>query len=162
MIRCLSMLERTLQRLINYYTANISFLWDELRLFFDGIYENILIQFKKREIKYVFQREIFMVNFWWNIWSEYNWVRPCLVVSNWKINKWSLVIVIPMSSASWKEMFLWDVRITSTRENGLRRESIIRTSHAKSISKRRLIKKIWICDIQSFSVVLLELQWFFN
>lgn len=56
--------DRSLQKIIDMYIQNISQWGDVLRQFFDGVYDNLHIQFiKKNEPKYVFQKEIFIVHF---------------------------------------------------------------------------------------------------
>lgn len=137
------MLDRSLNKVIRFYETYISSLWDALREAYDGIYINLQMQFLKKRIISVYTSNIYLVNFWYNIWSEYNWIRPAIVLSSSYINATSICIVIPITSYKWKKWFQSDIIIDPIWENGLSQKSIIRTTHIYTISKKRVIKQIW-------------------
>lgn len=148
-----------INKIITFYNRYIVELWEILDNYFSGIMTNLQIQFtKKRRIRIAKRWEIFLVNFGVNIWSEYNKIRPGVVISWNGINKWNTIIVIPLTSKS-KRLFLYDIEINN-KQNSYQ-ESVIKTSHIKNIDKKRLIKKIWnlensvIAEIENQIILML-------
>jgi len=73
--------------------------------------------------------------------------RPCIIVSRDAFARLPLKIVVPLTP--WKEQFVgapWHVRVSPTSENGLVKESSADTFQVRSISARRVVKKIGVLD----------------
>ena len=95
--------------------------------------------------------DIYYVNFWVNVWNEINWERPCLIFKSNRHNKWSDIIVIPMTwllDINWKNKKLdkFDIVIAPDNSNKLKKESILRIRLIRSISKKRVWTRIGKLD----------------
>ncbi len=149
-------------KLISFYNDNIAKFWQELIDYFQWILTNLQMQFiKAKFISTVFQKEIFMVNFGINIGSEYRGIRPAIVMSSWTINKGSMVLVIPCSTYK-NKLFKYDILIDSYKKFGFTNKSTIKVSHLSSISKKRLIKKIWTVDQKLFESITKQINFLLN
>ena len=102
------------------------------------------------------QWEIYYVNFWFNIWSEFNWTRPALIFELWKYSYWRTnVIVIPITSKKeWKKYNKFDIQISPDKINKLKSNSIIKLFHIKDISKTRVKTKIWDISIEILNEII--------
>lgn len=91
------------------------------------------------------QWEIYYVNFWINIWSEFNHTRPALIFEKSKYSYWRKnVIVIPITSIkNDKKYNKFDILLEKTEENWLKENSILKLFHIKDVSKSRVKTKIW-------------------
>ena len=92
--------------------------------------------------------DIHYVNYWINIWNEINWIRPSLIIKSNRYNKWYDILVIPMTwlfneNLNKKKLDTFDIIIKSDIINKLRKESLLKIRHLKSISKKRILNKIW-------------------
>lgn len=102
------------------------------------------------------QWEIYYVNFWINIWSEFNLTRPALIFEKSKLSFWRKnVIVIPITSYKMEKKYnKYDIKISKSELNWLKNDSIIKLLHIKDISKSRVKTKIWILEENYFSDVV--------
>lgn len=96
--------------------------------------------FKKYDIHYV--------NFWINIWNEINGERPSLIYKSNRYNKGYDIFVIPMTwlfdeNNKEKDLDNFDIIITPTCVNKLKKASLLKVRHLKSISKKRIQSPIW-------------------
>ena len=88
--------------------------------------------------------DIYFVNFGEKAGSEQGGVRPALVVSNNKANKYSPVVtVIPLSARVWKKRHLpTHVQIPLKKSNGLDKPSMALAEQVETLDKTRLGEKI--------------------
>ncbi len=102
------------------------------------------------------QWEIYYVNFWINIWSEFNWIRPALIFELSKYSYWRKnVIVIPITSQKESKKYnKFDIKISPNKTNNLKSNSIIKLFHIRDISKTRVKTKIWNLDIDKLNEVM--------
>jgi len=104
---------------------------------------------QQKENTYRYQKyDIYYVNYWINIWNEINGVRPSLIIKSNRYNWWYDIIVIPMTwlyDDEWnqKQLDTFDVIIMPDKTNKLKKESLLKMRHIKSISKKRILWKIW-------------------
>lgn len=69
--------------------------------------------------------------------------RPVLVISINDINvNFPTVVILPLSSVVPHDLGLHLVKVSSTKNNGLQKESVIVVDKIRSVDKKRLIKKI--------------------
>lgn len=74
--------------------------------------------------------------------SEIAKIRPCIVVSNEVLNKYSpLYIVIPLTT-NIKRVLPFHLLVKKSQKNGLSADSKAVTEHIKSIDKSRFVKKL--------------------
>ena len=83
-----------------------------------------------------------MVNFWINVKLEINKIRPWIVVSKVRYNKWSNIIIVPVTDFKENRLFIWDF-VVEKWEWWLSKKSILKMWNLRDISKIRLIRKIW-------------------
>ena len=151
-----------IDKLVSFYNDNITKFWKELVKYFQWILVNLQIQFIKNKCIFtVFQKEVFMVNFGVNIGSEYRGIRPAIIVSSWSINKGSIVLAIPCSTHK-NKLFKYDILVKNYEKFWFINETIIKISHLSSISKKRLIKKIWIIDQPLFDEINKQFSFLLN
>ena len=104
---------------------------------------------QQQENTYRYQKyEIYYVNFWINIWNEINWIRPSLIIKSNRHNWWYDILVIPMTwfyNKNWTKKILdtFDVIVKTDLNNKLKKDSVLKVRHLKSISKKRIWNKIW-------------------
>lgn len=108
----------------------------------DWFETKITINNKNVDENYRYKKwDVWYINFWVNIWNEFNKIRPAVILTTKKYSKWNNLIVVPISS------FSLDKKILNTniviKEDFLKQKSIIKLNHLRDISKKRLIKKIW-------------------
>ncbi len=148
-----------MEKIRNFYEKNIKSLGKKLDDYFSGILTNLQLQFIKNKFKWkVFQWDIFMVNYWVNIWSEYKWIRPSVIISKEIINTTNMCIVIPITSYKDKKVFINDMVIENNNENWLLKKSVIKTTHIYTISKIRLIKKIWNISNEELNALIEKIK----
>ena len=74
--------------------------------------------------------------------SEQGGIRPCLIIQNDILNKFSqLTIIAPITSKFYKKEYPTNVEITKG-ESGLKIDSTILLNQIRTIDKRRIIRKI--------------------
>jgi len=85
--------------------------------------------------------KICKVDYWMNIWTEINWIRPSIVFKNSNYKYWEDIIVIPITSfkeSEKKSIDEFDVEIIKSEINWLKNNSLIKIRQMKSVSKKRL------------------------
>ena len=86
--------------------------------------------------------EIYLVDFNPSRWSEQSWLRPGLIVQNDIWNEFSDTTIILAISSNVKNNPT-NIAIIPDKEKKLSKKSCIKTSQILTISKNRLLKKIW-------------------
>jgi len=87
--------------------------------------------------------EIWMANLDPAIGAEIKKTRPCVIVNQDYLARLPLKIVVPLTS--WNERYNkapWHVKLESSEENGLQKQSSADTFQVRSISEKRLAEKI--------------------
>lgn len=106
---------------------------------------------------------IYSVDFWMNIWSEINWLRPCLIYKNNRHNNKDIITIIPFSSYNIdKKISKFDILIKSDEYNKLSSDSLLRIDLLSCISKKRIKKKIWVLDKSLYKYInpkIIQLIW---
>lgn len=91
--------------------------------------------------------EVWLVNLDPTIGAEIRKTRPAVIVSHDALGKLPLRVIVPITT--WQDAFRtadWHVRIKAGKENGLERDSSADTFQVRSISDRRLIRKLGVVD----------------
>ncbi len=115
-----------------------------LSSFLEWFYWKVNIHFNKKISTYNFKKwQIFYVNLWHNIWSELNKTRPCLIYSTEKCNWWNNVIVIPFKSYKLELNNKINVLVKPSDYNLLIKDCYLSVTDIKSVSKKRILWKIW-------------------
>ncbi len=87
--------------------------------------------------------EIWMANLDPTIGAEIKKTRPCVIVNQDYLAKLPLKIVVPLTT--WKERYEkapWHVKLESSKENGLQKQSSADTFQVRSISEKRLTERL--------------------
>ena len=74
--------------------------------------------------------------------SEIKKTRPCVIISNNDIKVLPLKIVLPLIGYDVKHNKMWMVKVEPDEKNGLSKSSTIDPMHIRSVSHKRMIKKI--------------------
>lgn len=87
---------------------------------------------------------VYYVDFGINIGTEINGTRPALIYKATKFSYGRDIIVIPFTSF-WEDKSVdkFDITIQKELIDGLKNDSILKTRHIKSLSKKRLGKFVW-------------------
>ncbi|QFR39355.1 type II toxin-antitoxin system PemK/MazF family toxin [Candidatus Gracilibacteria bacterium 28_42_T64] len=91
--------------------------------------------------------DIHYVNFGINIGNEINGIRPSLIYKSNRHNRGFDIFVIPMTglydkNKQEKDLDGFDIVIHPNIDNKLKKESLMKVRHLKSISKKRILNKI--------------------
>jgi len=89
------------------------------------------------------QGEIWLVNLDPTLGAEMNKTRPALIISDNRLGKLPLKIVVPITE--WKEHYsvaAWMIKIEPDQRNGLSKLSSIDCFQIRSVSQRCLVEKI--------------------
>ena len=89
------------------------------------------------------QGEIWLIDLDPTIGAEINKTRPAVIVSDNRLGKLPLKIIAPITD--WKEHYSiapWMIEIYPTSKNGLSKKSSIDCFQIRSVSQKRLIKRI--------------------
>ena len=89
------------------------------------------------------QGEIWQINLNPTIGSEIQKVRPCIILNSDMVGKLALKVIAPLTD--YKENYKnipWMVIIEPNSKNGLKKASAIDLFQVRSLSQKRLIKKI--------------------
>ena len=89
--------------------------------------------------------EIWLVDLEPTIGAEMNKTRPALIMSDNRLGKLPLKIIIPITG--WKEHYSiapWMVKIEPNKDNGLTKISSLDCFQIRSVSQNRLMEKIGI------------------
>jgi mRNA interferase MazF len=93
------------------------------------------------------QGDIWQINLDPTIGSEMKKLRPCIILNNDMVGKLALKIIAPITD--FKEYYRdvpWMVIIEPNSKNGLKKISAIDLFQVRSLSQKRLIKKIGSVD----------------
>ncbi len=98
------------------------------------------------------QGEIWQVNLDPTIGSEMKKVRPCVILNNDIIGKLPLKIIAPITDFKANYVKVpWMVVIEPNSINNLNKKSVIDLFQIRSVSQKRLIKKIGVIDKETLS-----------
>jgi len=89
------------------------------------------------------QGEIWLINLDPTVGSEIKKTRPAVIVNDDTIGRLPLKIIVPLTD--WKgryEIAPWMVKITSDRQNKLKKTSAADCFQVRSLSEQRFVKKI--------------------
>jgi mRNA interferase MazF len=99
--------------------------------------------------------EVWQVNLDPTLGAEIKKVRPCVIVNRDALAKLPLRIIVPLTEWNPKfEAAPWLVPVEATEENGLTKKSSADTFQVRSISQRRLVKKLG--EVSAEVVALIE------
>jgi mRNA interferase MazF len=96
--------------------------------------------------------EVWVINLGPTVGAEVMKTRPCILVGNDAIGRLPLKIIVPVTD--WNNAFLnasWHVPIVKSEENGLTKKSSADTFQVRSVSERRLIKRIGVISDDIFA-----------
>ena len=93
------------------------------------------------------------MNLWQNIWSKLNKIRPCLIYSNYYLNWWNNIIIIPIKTYKTRLNSKIQVLIKKDELNNLDVDSIASLFNIKELSKKRIIRKIWFLDKEVIKII---------
>jgi mRNA interferase MazF len=106
--------------------------------------------------------EIWLVDFSPNVGAEIGKQRPAVIVSSDAVGALPLKVVVPVTEPTGKKQ-TWHTELTPTPKNGLTKKSMADCFQVKSISKKRLVRKLGvlneeeITDIQTTLILVLGL-----
>ena len=104
--------------------------------------------------------EIWYVDFWINIWSEFNNKRPAIIISNKSFSWWWNIIVVPITKLlDSKNILNTDIII---EDKNLNYKSIIKLNNIRDISKKRLVRKLWRLSDEILKNIDLKLKAIFD
>lgn len=87
------------------------------------------------------KRDIYVVSFGMNTWSEINWDRPALVFKEYAYG--DDVLVIPITSAGKQSKWdAFDIYVTKDKDNTLFQSSFARLRQLRAVSVKRVGRKI--------------------
>lgn len=93
--------------------------------------------------------EVWQVNLDPTTGAEVRKVRPCVIVNRDALAKLPLRIIVPLTEWNPKfEAAPWHVPLEPTKANGLAKKSSADTFQVRSISERRLVKKLGVVSPQ--------------
>lgn len=99
------------------------------------------------------QWEIYLVNLNPTLWQEQSWIRPVLIISWDSFNQnWSIFIACPITSKI--KNYYWDLILLPNMENWLSEKSEVLWFQIRTISKDRIINKIWFLSKEELNKVL--------
>jgi len=86
-----------------------------------------------------------VVDYWMNIWTEMNGMRPSIIFKSSTAKYWEDIIVIPITSyLEWgeeiKSVDEFDIEIIPDSDNNLSHKSLLKVRQLRCISKKRLMK----------------------
>ena len=89
------------------------------------------------------QKEIWLINLDPTIGAEIKKTRPCVIINSNIIGKLPLKIIAPITDFKAQyETVPWMVKLIPNKDNNLTKQSVIDLFQVRSISEKRLIKKI--------------------
>ena len=98
--------------------------------------------------------EVWIINLDPTVGAEIKKTRPCILVGNDAIGRLPLKIIVPVTD--WNTAFLkasWHVPIEKGEESGLTKKSSADTFQVRSVSERRLIKRIGVISDDIFAQI---------
>ncbi len=96
--------------------------------------------------------DVWIINLDPTVGAEIKKIRPCILVGNDAIGRLPLKIIVPVTD--WNTAFLnvpWHVPIEKDKENGLTKKSSADTFQVRSVSERRLVKRIGVISDDVFT-----------
>ncbi len=105
--------------------------------------QKIRLNHSKEEIESINKWKVCFVNYWMNVWTEINWIRPSIILKNSSYTYWEDIVVIPMTSYSngdidKKSKDEFDIEIKSSNGNWLTNDSLLKIRQMRCISKKRI------------------------
>jgi mRNA interferase MazF len=98
--------------------------------------------------------ELWQVNLDPPIGAEIKKVRPCVIVNRDALAKLPLRIIVPLTEWNPKfEAAPWHVAIEATKENGLSKKSSADTFQVRSISERRLVRRLGVVSPEILELI---------
>lgn len=96
-----------------------------------------------------FKYDIVLVDLEPTIWNEQSWIRPCLIMQNDEFFQYQgTTIILPITTKINKDSNFW-VLLNDYKKYWLDKESFIISFQLRTISNKRIIKKIWnITDLK--------------
>jgi len=91
------------------------------------------------------QGEIWLIDLDPTVGAEMNKTRPAVIINDDQLGKLPLVIIAPVTD--WKEHYVvapWMIATNPSIQNGLTKKSSIDCFQIRSVSKKRLIKRIGV------------------
>ena len=124
----------------------------------------IKLNHKKENIEILNKWKFCMVDYWMNVWTEINWVRPSIIFKANSYLQWEDIIVIPITSyKNWendnKSIDKFDIELIPNNDNNLKNKSLIKIRQLKCISKKRIKSRKWSDKLNIFwEIKNIELQ----
>lgn len=86
--------------------------------------------------------KIVLVDFWMNIWSELNWIRPAIIYKASSFKWWENTTVLPITSLlndKWEEKWrnFLDVILPKDENNWIDHDSLVKVSQLRCVDKKR-------------------------
>ena len=105
--------------------------------------EYILMFFSSNNHNTIFQKgDIYIIDFWYNIWGELNKKRPGIITSDNRLNRWDCVVALPLKTHKTNKKQDFSVIITNNISNQLETNSYTNITDIRCISKKRISKYI--------------------
>ncbi len=115
--------------------------------------KKIKLNHQKENIQIINKWKLCMVDYWMNVWTEINWVRPSIVFKSSSAKYWEDIIVIPITSfKDWENKSIdeFDIKIEPGKNNNLKNKSLIKIRQLRCISKKRIRFKKWSNKLNIF------------
>lgn len=103
--------------------------------------------------------EVWLVNLDPTVGAEIRKTRPAVIVSHDALSILPLRIIVPLTT--WQDSFKiadWHVKIKAGQENGLERDSSADTFQVRSVSEKRLVRKLGALSNSEMEQVALGLR----
>lgn len=98
--------------------------------------------------------EVWQVNLDPTIGAEIKKSRPCVIVNRDALAKLPLRIIVPLTEWTPKfEAAPWHVRVKASDENGLSKKSSADTFQVRSISERRLVRRLGVVSPEVLELI---------
>lgn len=108
--------------------------------------KKIKINHEKENIQIINKWKLCMVDYWMNIWTEINWIRPSIIFKSSSSKYWEDVIVLPITSfkdGEEKSIDDYDIEIIPDNDNNLINKSLVKIRQLRCISKKRIRARKW-------------------
>ena len=115
--------------------------------------KKIKLNHQKENIEIINKWKLCMVDYWMNVWTEINWVRPSIIFKANSYLQWEDIFVIPITSfKDWeiKSIDEFDIEIKPDKNNNLKNKSLIKIRQLRCISKKRIRPKKWSSKLNIF------------
>ena len=108
--------------------------------------KKIKINHEKENIQIINKWKLCMIDYWMNIWTEINWIRPSIIFKSSSSKYWENVVVLPITCFKdweYKSVDDYDIEILQDNDNNLTNKSLIKIRQIRCISKKRIRSKKW-------------------